>query len=76
MNTLHLLFASKKNQELSTLNSSLADFGLAPDEWYLIKEDSLSYKITNKYEPNFFFRGRIQFSNGRKKWGSIYLISL
>ncbi|MEK6627615.1 MAG: hypothetical protein AABY53_03230 [Bdellovibrionota bacterium] len=76
MNILHFLESSKKRQELILLSNSLSDFGLSPTEWCLMKEDCTSYKITNKIEPNFFFRGQIQFKNGRKRWGSIQLAGL
>ncbi len=76
MKILHFLATFKKNQELSLLGNSLADFGLSPEEWLIIKEDSLSYKITNKCEPSFYFRGRIQFRNGRREWSSIHLAGL
>ena len=76
MNILHFLESVKKNQELIFLSNSLADFGLSPAEWQLVKEDSTSYRIANKAEPNFFFRGRTLFSRGRKKWSSIQLAGL
>ena len=76
MNILQYLETSKKNQELSLLSNDLSNYGLCPIEWFLIQEDSVSYKIANKQEPGFYFRGRIQFKNGRKKWSSIHLAGL
>lgn len=63
-------------QELDILNNSLSDFGLCPSDWLVIKEDSCVYKIENKEEPHFFFRGKVKFENGRKKWRSIRLAGL
>gem|GEM_PF-1159825 len=76
MNILHFLKLGKKKQELASLSKSLSEYGLSPAEWELIKEDRVNYKIANKYEPKFFFRGRIQFRRGRKIWGSIQLAGI
>lgn len=76
MNVLHLLESSKKNQELTQLINSLSNYGLSPADWCLMKIDSMNYRIANKTEPNFFFKGQIQFINGRKRWSSIQLAGL
>lgn len=73
---MHFLKVCKKNQELDLLNSSLSDYGLCPKEWHIIKEDSIDYRIANKTEPDFFFRGRVKYEKGRKKWTSIQLAGL
>lgn len=62
--------------EVETLVESLAEFGLCPTEWVITQQESLIYKIQNKEEPQFFFKGNISFENGRKKWGSICLAGL
>lgn len=62
--------------EIETLIESLADFGLCPAEWIITEQESLIYKIQNKEEPQFFFRGSISFENGCKKWSSICLAGL
>lgn len=62
--------------EVETLIESLAEFGLCPAEWIVTELESHSYRIQNKEEPQFYFKGRISFENGRKKWGSIYLAGL
>lgn len=76
MNFLQYLQTSKVNHDLNYLSEGLAEFGLCPHDWSLIKEDSLNYKITNKTEPKFYFRGRIHFKNGKRQWLSIRLVSL
>ena len=76
MNILQYLKTYKKRQNLDLLNNSLASYGLRPTEWQLIKEDGTGYKIANKMEPSFFFRGKTKYENGRKKWSSIYLAGL
>lgn len=63
-------------QELDVLNSSLSDYGLCPTEWQIIEEEDWLYKIQNKEEPHFFFRGKIKYVNGHKKWRSIRLAGL
>ncbi|MEQ1723014.1 MAG: hypothetical protein ABL930_07535 [Pseudobdellovibrio sp.] len=76
MKILHILNVTKKETDLNLLNNSLSEYGLKPNEWNIIKEDCVSYKIFNKTEPEFFFRGKVKYENGRKKWGSIRLAGL
>ena len=63
-------------QELEALKNSLSDYGLCPTEWLIIEEEVCNYKIENKEEPLFFFRGKIKLENGLKKWGAIRLAGL
>jgi hypothetical protein len=76
MKILDFLNVTKTKNDLNLLNNSLSEYGLKPKEWHIIKEDGVSYKILNKTEPDFFFRGKIKYENGRKKWGSIRLAGL
>ncbi len=76
MKILYFLNVSKMQTDLNLLNNSLSEYGLKPNEWNIIKENGGSYKIFNKTEPDFFFRGKIKYEKGRKKWGSIQLAGL
>lgn len=62
--------------EIEPLIESLAEFGLCPAEWIVTEQDSQIYRIQNKKEPQFYFKGNVSFENGRKKWGSIFLAGL
>jgi hypothetical protein len=76
MKILYFLNVSKIETDLNLLNNSLSEYGLKPNEWNIIKENCGHYKILNKTEPDFFFRGKIKYEKGRKKWGSIQLAGL
>lgn len=76
LNILHFFNKNRKLIETSSLNKDLSDFGLKPNDWYLIQEDGLIYRIENKNEPTFFFKGRVHFRKGKKKWRSIYLAGI
>ena len=69
---------NNQNQPQSTnaLISGLSDYGLCPAEWLVTKEHGTVYKIENLLEPGFFFRGKVKFENGRKKWISIHLAGI
>ncbi|MBY0555522.1 hypothetical protein K2P97_13405 [bacterium] len=73
MNFLHFMNVVKKNQDITSLNRGLSEYGLSPADWQIRKVAGTEYKIIHRSEPNFVFLGKIKFENGRKKWGSIQL---
>lgn len=62
--------------ELKPLIESLSDFGLCPTEWTITKQESQIYRIENRKEPQFFFKGNIRYEAGRIKWNIISLAGL
>lgn len=76
MNILHFMNVVKKEQDLTSLNKGLSEYGLSPTDWQISKVVGIHYKIVHKNEPEFFFHGKVKFKNGRKKWGSIQLAGI
>ena len=73
MNILQSFSKCKQHQEMESLVKSLSDYGLSPSEWLIKKEKGCIYKIENRNEPSFFFRGVVSIKRGRREWGSISL---
>ncbi len=66
----------KMAAELESLIESLSDFGLCPSEWIITEQESQIYRIENREEPQFFFKGNIRLEAGRIKWNTIFLAGL
>ena len=75
MNFFQTTQKSKAN-ELQSLNFGLSEFGLSPNDWLLIKNESNQIKIQHRQEPNFYFIGKTIIKNGVQTWNSIQLASL
>jgi hypothetical protein len=73
-----LQFNNQDNSSLAyqDLTIELSDYGLKPEEWSITKEDNFSYKIENKKEPSFYFRGKTLLQNGKRRWKAIQLAGL
>lgn len=76
MNILHSLNSNKNHYEIAALTHSLSEYGLSPADWKIAKESCDLYKISNKSEPDFYFKGKTKYEKGRKKWANIQLVSL
>ena len=61
---------------LSALRQQLAEFGLHPSDWNLIKDEKNQFIIQNKDESSFYFMGLIQRTDGKDVWKNIRLVSL
>ena len=70
------LFQKHSQTSLLDLNIQLADFGLKPSDWKLLKTEEDQIKIQNKTESSFYFYGSIQQTAGKNKWKNICLVSL
>lgn len=55
------------------LQKDLANFGLNPIDWEIHREKGAHYKIQNKHEKSFTFKGRAEKAC---KWQSLSLLSL
>lgn len=58
------------------LQKELAQFGLSPNDWKLLKLKNNTYKIQNKTCQDFYFQGITKLKQGQKVWGNITLLSL
>ena len=76
MNILQCLKQCREHQEQNTLTKSLSDYGLSPSDWHIKHQEGNIYRIENKDEPHFFFRGTVHKKKGRREWGSISLSGL
>ncbi len=70
------LFQKHNQVSLFDLNTQLADFGLKPSDWKLLKTEKDQIKIQNKMQNSFYFYGSIEEASGKNKWKDICLISL
>ena len=70
------LFQKQNQASLLDLNIQLADFGLKPSDWKLLKTHEDQIKIQNKTESSFYFYGSTLKTAGKNKWKNICLISL
>ena len=76
MNFSNYLILRPLQSEMMHLNSSLADYGLRPEDWEIIPEQLNEFKIENIEEPSFFFKGTTVLKKGRKIWQKIQLLGL
>lgn len=64
------------HQELQILTQDLRHFGLNPQDWRLVRENSRHYRIESLTEDNFIFVGRV-FKKGTKlSWDQLSLIEV
>ena len=70
------LFQKHSQASLLDLKIQLADFGLKPSDWKLLKTEEDQIKIQNKIESSFYFYGSTQQTAGKNTWKNICLISL
>lgn len=62
-----------QDDEIKSLMNCLSEYGLSPSDWQIIREKGRTYKIENRYEPGFHFRGTATFKKDRLEWRSISL---
>lgn len=76
MNILQLIKKPNTKNDLRLLKTELSGYGLRPDDWVIKQMQHDQFKIENLSEPDFCFKGKTEYRNGRRRWGKITLAGI
>jgi hypothetical protein len=68
-----MLYNLDFNLQTAKLAKDLRSFGLNPQDWKLLREKSLEYRIESKKDQNFVFKGKV---SRKGKWAQLVLVSI
>jgi len=58
---------------IQKLQAELKAFGLNPSHWVVVPSQTRQYRVQNKIDKNFYFRGQIEVKKEKARWKTLEL---